>query len=94
VVGLSRAKAAEFSFILAIPTLGAATVYKLWKIRDILNVSQSVNLTLGVFLSFVFAILAIKLFVSFINKYGLKYFGYYRIIIGAIVLYMNSKGQL
>jgi undecaprenyl-diphosphatase len=94
VVGLSRAKAAEFSFILAIPTLGAATVYKLWKIRDILNASQSVNLALGTFLSFVFAIFAIKLFVSFINKYGLKYFGIYRIILGAIVLYMNSKGQL
>lgn len=92
--GLNREKAAEFSFILAIPTLTAATLYKLWKIRDILDMSQSINLGLGIVLSFVFAVLAIRFFIAFLNKYGLKYFGYYRILIGSIVLYLNSKGLL
>ncbi|MFZ3230635.1 MAG: undecaprenyl-diphosphate phosphatase [Pseudobdellovibrio sp.] len=94
VVGLSREKAAEFSFILAIPTLTAATLYKLWKIRSILDASQSLDLGLGIVLSFVFAILAIRFFIKILNKYGLKYFGIYRIVVGAIVLYMNSKGLL
>ena len=90
--GLTREKAAEFSFILAIPTLTAATFYKLWKIRTQLDVGQSFDLVLGVFLSFVFAIIAIKFFITILNKYGLKYFGIYRIILGAIVLYVHGKG--
>ena len=91
-VGLNREKAAEFSFILAIPTLTAATLYKLWKIRDILDATQSFNLCLGIILSFIFALIAIRIFVTFLNKHGLKYFGIYRIILGCIVLYFNSKG--
>ncbi len=90
--GLTREKAAEFSFILAIPTLSAATFYKLWKIRAQLDVSQSFDLVLGVLLSFVFAIIAIRFFITILNKYGLKCFGIYRIIIGAIVLYVHGKG--
>ncbi len=90
--GLTREKAAEFSFILAIPTLSAATFYKLWKIRAQLDVSQSFDLVLGVLLSFVFAIIAIRFFITILNKYGLKYFGIYRIILGAIVLYVHGKG--
>lgn len=93
-VGLTREKAAEFSFILAIPTLTAATLYKLWKIRNILDVSQSVNLTIGIVLSFIFALLAIKFFISILNKYGLKYFGVYRIILGIIVLILHGNGSL
>lgn len=91
-VGLTREKAAEFSFILAIPTLTAATLYKLWKIRDILDMSQAFNLGLGIILSFIFALLAIRFFISILNRYGLKYFGVYRILLGCIVLYYNSKG--
>lgn len=90
--GLTREKAAEFSFILAIPTLSAATFYKLWKIRAQLDVSQSFDLALGVLLSFVFAVIAIRFFITILNKYGLKYFGIYRIILGAIVLYIHGKG--
>lgn len=92
--GLTREKAAEFSFILAIPTLGAATAYKLWKIRSIIDTSQSLNLGLGVFLSFVFAVIAIKFFISMVNKYGFKYFGYYRIVLGIIVLILTYTGAL
>lgn len=94
VFGLTREKAAEFSFILAIPTLGAATLYKLWKIRDLIESSHLVNLSLGVFLSFIFSVLAIKFFISFVTKYGFKLFGYYRIILGAIVLFFHSRGLI
>lgn len=87
--GLSREKAAEFSFILAIPTLGAATAYKLWKIRHTLDSSQSITLSLGVFLSFIFAVLAIKFFISIVNRFGFKYFGYYRILLGTAVLFFT-----
>lgn len=88
VVGLTRAKAAEFSFLLAIPTLAAATVYKLWKVRHMIDQTQFFNLGLGVFLSFIFSLLAIKFFISFVNKYGFRAFGIYRILLGAFVLYM------
>ena len=91
IVGLTRQKAAEFSFILAIPTLTAATFYKLWKIRAILDISQTFDLVLGVLLSFVFALLAIRFFISVLNKYGLKYFGIYRILLGIAVLYIHGK---
>ncbi len=87
VVGLTREKAAEFSFLLAIPTLGAATAYKLWKIRSIIQSDQLFHLGLGVFLSFVFSLVAIKFFISFVNKYGFRAFGIYRIILGTIVLF-------
>lgn len=93
VVGLTREKAAEFSFILAIPTMGAATAYKLWKIHDIIDSSQIYKLSLGVLLSFIFAVFAIKFFISILNKYGFKYFGYYRIIVGFIILlWVSLKG--
>ena len=94
IFGLSREKAAEFSFILAIPTLGAATVYKLWKIRHLIDTSGSTNLALGVLLSFIFSIFAIKFFITILNRYGFKYFGIYRILAGLLVLGLQMKGLL
>lgn len=90
VMGLTREKAAEFSFLLAIPTLGAATAYKLWKVRSVIQSDQLFHLALGVFLSFVFSLIAIKFFISFVNKYGFKAFGIYRIVLGAIVLFLTQ----
>jgi undecaprenyl-diphosphatase len=94
VAGLSRERAAEFSFLLAIPTMGAATAYKLWKVRHILDSSNALTLLLGVFLSFVFSIFAIKFFISILNRYGFRYFGIYRIIIGILVLFFSHAGAL
>ena len=76
----------EFSFFLAVPTLTAATLYKTYKIRHIIDQNMSVQLLLGIFLSFVFALVAIQLFLKLVNKFGFKWFGYYRIILGIIVL--------
>lgn len=86
-VGLSKKDAAEFSFFLAVPTLTAATVYKLWKIRDIVHTEHLAQLTVGTFFSFVFAIFAIRFFLAIVKNYGFKWFGVYRIILGAIVLF-------
>ncbi len=91
IMGLTRAKAAEFSFLLAIPTLGAATLYKLWKVRNLIHSDQIINLSVGVFLSFVFALAAIKFFITFVNKYGFRAFGVYRIVLGAIVLFFTQN---
>jgi undecaprenyl-diphosphatase len=89
-LGLNQEKAAEFSFILAIPTLGAATAYKLWKIRDSIDSSQSLNLVLGIILAFIFSVVAIKFFIRILNSYGFKYFGYYRILLGLFVLFFGT----
>ncbi len=89
-LGLNQEKAAEFSFILAIPTLGAATAYKLWKIRDSIDSSQSLNLVLGIFFAFIFSVVAIKFFIRILNSYGFKYFGYYRILLGLFVLLFGT----
>lgn len=94
-MGLTRIKAAEFSFILAIPTMAAATVYKLWKIREIFkNTDYLLDLSLGVVLSFIFSVLAIKFFISILNRYGFKYFGIYRILVGVLILILHTQGLL
>ncbi len=84
--GLSKKKAAEFSFFLAVPTLTTATFYKLYKIKDILSSQNTTDLILGVLLSFAFALLAIKFFIHVVQKYGFFWFGIYRILIGIVLL--------
>lgn len=82
-----KTHAAEFSFFLAIPTLTAATLYKAWKIRHIIDATNAPQLSVGIILSFIFAWLAIKGFIAFVSRHGFKWFGFYRIILGAIVLW-------
>ena len=87
--GLTRKAAAEFSFFLAVPTMFAATAKKLldfYKDGMILN-SQEVNLLIfGNVVAFVVALLAIKTFIGFLSKHGFKTFGWYRIVVGAILI--------
>lgn len=91
---LSRKSAAEFSFFLAVPTMFAATAYKLLKLFmepggvEIIKENLS-TLLLGNVVAFVVALLAIKFFISFVTKYGFKFFGYYRIVVGGILLIMG-----
>jgi undecaprenyl-diphosphatase len=85
--GLSTATAAEFSFLLALPTLGAATLYELYKSRGELTASVGVSqLLLGLVVSFVVAWAVIAAFLHFLRRRGLEVFGYYRIIVGVAVL--------
>ncbi len=87
-MGLSKKDAAEFSFFLAVPTLTAATLYKLWKIRDIIQSEHISQLLVGTVFSFIFAIFAIRFFLTIVKNYGFKWFGVYRIILGTIVLFL------
>jgi undecaprenyl-diphosphatase len=91
--GLNRKSAAEFSFFLAVPTMFAATAYKLLKyFKANGNISkEEINLLLvGNLVAFIVAIIAIKTFITFLNKNGFKLFGYYRIIAGIIILIIHQ----
>ncbi|MCF0040900.1 undecaprenyl-diphosphate phosphatase [Dyadobacter fanqingshengii] len=90
--GLSRKQAAEFSFFLAVPTMAAAGGYKLLKTYDTIQAEDIKILLIGNLVAFVVAMLAIKFFISFLTKYGFKVFGYYRIILGLILLGLLASG--
>jgi len=86
---LTRNAAAEFSFFLAVPTMLAATVYKLYKYyNDNGGFSQAEvhNLLIGNIVAFVVALAAIKFFIGFLKKHGFKVWGWYRIIVGLVLL--------
>ena len=94
---LTRKNAAEFSFFLAVPTMFGATVYKLYKLfkegGSELIMNNLDTLIIGNVVAFVVALLAIKFFISFVQKYGFKAFGWYRIIVGGLILAMLLMGQ-
>lgn len=85
-LGLSRKCAAEFSFLLAIPTMFAATSYDLYKNAEILNTQNLQILLIGAFVAFLTALIVIKVFMRFISHFGYGFFGIYRIVMGAIFL--------
>jgi undecaprenyl-diphosphatase len=87
-LGLSTNAAAEFSFLLAIPVLGAATVHDMVKERHALLGSQElvVALLVGFAVSFVVALVVIRGFLAMLKRFGLEAFGVYRIIAGAAVI--------
>lgn len=94
---LTRKQAAEFSFFLAVPTMFAATAYKMLKLfldggtEIILNNMPA--LIIGNIVAFAVALLAIKFFISFVTKYGFKAFGWYRIAVGGLILIMLLTGH-
>lgn len=96
--GLTRKTAAEFSFFLAVPTMAAATGYELLKMlfkpeyREVLVQNLDV-LLIGCVVAFIVAVLAIKFFISFLTKYGFKAFGWYRIIVGGVILALLMSGH-
>lgn len=93
---LTRKTAAEFSFFLAVPTMLAAMLYKMWKLFSDGGTELIMNnltpLIVGNVVAFVVALLAIKFFISFVTKYGFKLFGWYRIIVGGLILIMLWMG--
>lgn len=93
---LTRKKAAEFSFFLAVPTMAGATLLDIIEMfgEDTTWATSSniLILLIGCAVAFVVALLAMKWFVSFLTKYGFKAFGFYRIIIGAALLIMMACG--
>lgn len=94
---LTRSAAAEFSFFLAVPTMLAATGYKLYKhIKEHGSFSSEEIklLSIGNVVAFVVALLAIKFFISFLKKHGFKVWGVYRIIVGIALLVLIYSGWL
>lgn len=92
---LTRKAAAEFSFFLAVPTMFAATVYKLYKFykTGIAVEPHQINmLIIGNIVAFFVAALAIKSFIGYITRHGLQAFGYYRIIVGITIILLLSFG--
>ena len=94
---LSRKTAAEFSFFLAVPTMFAATAYKVLKLflapNGIEVLSENITaLVVGNVVAFIVALLAIKFFIGFVTRYGFKAFGYYRIVVGGLILVMLFLG--
>lgn len=90
--GLSRKQAAEFSFFLAVPTMAAASGYKLLKTYKLLQPADYQILLLGNAIAFVVGLLAIRGFVNFLTRYGFKVFGYYRIALGLLLLGLMAAG--
>ena len=94
--GLTRKRAAEYSFFLAVPTMAGATLLDLLDIlkedATWVNTHDLIMLAVGCVVSFVVALLAMKWFVNFLTKYGFKVFGWYRIIIGIIIIVMLLSG--
>lgn len=89
--GLSRKSAAEFSFFLAVPTMAAATGYKMLGLftsdKGFIMLKENIGvLIIGNVVAFIVALLAIKFFIGFVTKYGFKFFGWYRIALGAVIL--------
>ena len=94
---LSRKNAAEFSFFLAVPTMAAASGYKLLKLitepsgLDLLKNNLPI-LLIGNLVAFIVAMIAIKFFIDYLTKYGFKAFGYYRIVVGLAILVLLMFG--
>jgi undecaprenyl-diphosphatase len=85
-MGLNQKAATEFSFFLAVPTLTGAALLKTLKILPTIDTSHIQTLLIGTTLSFIFALGAIKSFISLLSKGAFRWFGIYRIILGIAVL--------
>ena len=95
--GLTRQRAAEFSFFLAVPTMAGATLLDLLDLfKGDTSWATPHNITmllLGCVVAFIVALLAMKWFVAFLAKYGFKAFGVYRIIVGGIIIALLLTGH-
>ncbi|MFC4160285.1 undecaprenyl-diphosphate phosphatase [Chitinimonas lacunae] len=90
--GLSRQTATEFSFFLAIPTLGSASLYSLWKARDLLSWDDAYIFAIGCAAAFVSALLTIKVLLRFVASHSFEVFAWYRIGFGILVLITAYSG--
>jgi undecaprenyl-diphosphatase len=89
---LDRTTAAEFSFFLAVPTMFAASSYKLLKSYQTITSDDIGLLVLGNVVAFLVAMIAIKSFIAYLTKNGFRIFGWYRIVLGLIILTLQAFG--
>jgi undecaprenyl-diphosphatase len=85
-LGMQRRAAAEFSFFIAIPTLLAATAYKLWQARDHLSAEELQPLLLSSVVAFISALIAVRFLLRFVARYSFAAFAWYRIVFGLVIL--------
>lgn len=85
-LGISRKVAAEFTFFLAIPVMFGASLLKIIKFDTVMTVNEFTLLAIGMLVAYVISILVIKFLMGYIRKHDFKAFGWYRIILGVIVL--------
>ena len=88
IIGVGRTAAAEFTFYLAIPVMFGASLLKLLKFGFAFTAAEAVALILGMVVAFVVSIIAIKFLMSYIKKHDFMVFGWYRIVLGVLVLIM------
>jgi undecaprenyl-diphosphatase len=94
---LTRSAAAEFSFFLAVPTMLAATGYKLlkfYKENGGFSGEEIKLLAIGNIIAFVVAMIAIKFFIEFLKKHGFRLWGIYRVILGIVLLVLLYTGYI
>ena len=95
---LDRHTAAEFSFFLAVPTMLAASVKTLYDVHkhnpEVFVKDNMTALLTGSLVAFIVALMAIKFFIGYLQKHGFKLFGYYRIVLGIIVLFLIYNGTI
>lgn len=85
-IGLDRKVAAEFSFFLAVPTMVAATAYKLYKAREFLNLDDLALFAVGFVMAFFAGLLAVRTLVRYVSNHSFEIFGWYRIVFGGLIL--------
>ena len=85
-LGISRTAAAEFTFFLAVPAMFGGSAIKILKYSGGFNSAEVALLAIGMIVAFVLSIIAIKFLMSYIKKHDFKVFGWYRIVLGILVL--------
>jgi undecaprenyl-diphosphatase len=90
--GLSRTAAAEFSFFLAVPTLGIASIYSMYKARDLLSINDLAPWAVGFLFSFISALFVVRALIRYVSNHDFTIFAWYRIIFGLIVLITSYTG--
>jgi len=95
---LDRRTAAEFSFFLAVPTMLAASVKSLWDVHksnpEVFSRDYMTTLAVGCAVAFVVSMLAIRFFITYLQRHGFRIFGYYRIFAGALILFLIWRGVI
>jgi len=91
-MGVEKRAAAEFSFLLSLPTMGAAVAYDLFKNRDVLDFGAVWDIAIGFAVAFVSAILVVRWVLSYISRNGYALFGWWRIIVGTSAILALSLG--
>lgn len=93
-LGLSRKAATEFSFFLSIPTIFGATVYDLYRARDMLAAANLEGLVVGTVVSFLSALFVVRWLLRYVSTNDFKAFGWYRIVFGILILVLGATGAV